>query len=394
MVQQKLLGDFEGTAAEQVQELQYKLRHLENDKRKYMEEVQSISRRQRLTVEKLQKENRELKTQALFMRTTGTEEVTKASSGGKTLNNRGLLELQKDRLELAVAAEAKRDAQLTDAVATLEKKLEVVRGEVREIGGRAGARRAVNQVSTSIGLLENRLDKTIQRFNEVIAQNKAVRAKVDELRKERVTFDNISRKLNADLLTVKTRINTVIEHANSAYETRDGLHAKMQQLKAQSDREHAEFEKEWKELNRLLENDAKMKQFIRSRDKERELKDQRNIDRLKSVGQANKHGNPGEAGNEQVNLADIQGRPPQGPGRRPRRRAVADVQAERAGIASRRAGVGRRRGHGWECPGQGAPGRRRGSGSGLHPTFGSARDQKKAACNCAPGALRRPPPGG
>ena len=51
-----------------------------------------------------------------------------------------------------------------------------------------------------------------------------------------------------------------------------------------------------------------MKQFIRSRDKERELKDQRNIDRLKNLGQANKHGNPGEAGNEQVNLADIQGR--------------------------------------------------------------------------------------
>ena len=34
-------------------------------------------------------------------------------------------------------------------------------------------------------------------------------------------------------------------------------------LKQQADREHAEFEKEWKELGRLIENDKKMKEFVR-----------------------------------------------------------------------------------------------------------------------------------
>jgi len=39
----------------------------------------------------------------------------------------------------------------------------------------------------------------------------------------------------------------------------------MAALKNQADKEHAEFEKEWKELGRLIENDKKMKEFIKQR---------------------------------------------------------------------------------------------------------------------------------
>ena len=302
------------SASEQVIELQYKLRHLENDKRKYLEEVSGISRRQRLAVEKLQKENRDLKAQVLFVRTS-------KDGTGKT-KDKVSTELEKDRLDTAVAAEIRRETQLTDAVSTLEKKLGLVREQVRVIGGREGSKKLVTKVSVNVGLLENRLDKTIQRFNEIIANNKQVRAKVDELRRERVTFDNISRKLNADLLGVKNRINTVIEQANGAYEQRDSFHAKIAQMKTQADREHGEFEKEWKELNRLLENDAKMKQFIRNRNKEREIKEANVNQGLTSKDKVKKNN-----ASLEINLEEIQER------RRVYEDAFAKIQAS-TGITS------------------------------------------------------------
>merc|ERR1711953_1412265 len=36
-------------------------------------------------------------------------------------------------------------------------------------------------------------------------------------------------------------------------------------LKQQADKEHAEFEKEWRELGKLIENDKKMKEFMRQK---------------------------------------------------------------------------------------------------------------------------------
>merc|ERR1711975_147475 len=57
----------------------------------------------------------------------------------------------------------------------------------------------------------------------------------------------------------------IIEQANAAYEARDSAQAQMAALKQQADKEHAEFEKEWRELGKLIENDKKMKEFMRQK---------------------------------------------------------------------------------------------------------------------------------
>ena len=43
----------------------------------------------------------------------------------------------------------------------------------------------------------------------------------------------------------------------------------MTSLKQQADKEHQEFEKEWRELGRLIENDKKMKEFMRQKERNR-----------------------------------------------------------------------------------------------------------------------------
>jgi len=69
--------------------------------------------------------------------------------------------------------------------------------------------------------LENRLDKANQKFNEAIALNKSLRQQIDSLRRERVIFDNLYKKLEKELHEKRKKMASIIESANSAYEERD-----------------------------------------------------------------------------------------------------------------------------------------------------------------------------
>merc|ERR1719243_373297 len=120
-------------------------------------------------------------------------------------------------------------------------------------------------VQKQIKTLENRLDRALQKFNEAIADNRGLRDQIDALRRERVVFDDIYRKLENELQQKKKEMANIIEQANAAYEARDSAQAQMAALKQQADKEHSEFEKEWRELGRLIENDKRMKEFMRTK---------------------------------------------------------------------------------------------------------------------------------
>jgi len=49
----------------------------------------------------------------------------------------------------------------------------------------------------------------------------------------------------------------IIEVANVAYEARDRAQAEISSLKVSAEKEKAEFEHDWKELGRMLEEDRK-----------------------------------------------------------------------------------------------------------------------------------------
>merc|ERR1712178_172478 len=132
-------------------------------------------------------------------------------------------------------------------------------------GGAKAALENAKAVQKQIRILENRLDKALQKFNEAIEANRALREQIDTLRRERVVFDDIYRKLENELQQKKKEMAHIIEQANAAYEARDQAQAQMAALKQQADKEHAEFEKEWRELGKLIENDKKMKEFMREK---------------------------------------------------------------------------------------------------------------------------------
>jgi len=252
---------------QEIADLQRKFRVLENDKRAYSEDSQGIIRKQRATIEKLTRENRKMKQESTEAR---------SASGGRAEHKIGSEKLAKiqermDELDKKLKVEQEVMKTSDDRIETLQKKIFGIREDMARKGGVDASKQNVEATQKQIRILENRLDKALQKFNEAIAANRTLREQIDTLRRERVVFDDIYRKLENELQQKKKEMASIIEQANAAYEARDSAQAQMAALKQQADKEHQEFEKEWKELGRLIENDKKMKEFMRQRHKQQEI---------------------------------------------------------------------------------------------------------------------------
>merc|ERR1719411_544749 len=97
-------------------------------------------------------------------------------------------------------------------------------------------------IQKNIRMLENRLDKALVKFNEALGHNKKLRETIDNLRRERVVFDGIYKKLESDLEKKKNEMSQTIELANRAYEERDESQRTMLQTKEQAEAEQRTFE--------------------------------------------------------------------------------------------------------------------------------------------------------
>jgi len=96
-----------------------------------------------------------------------------------------------------------------------------------------------------------------------------LRENIDSLRRERVIFDNIYRKLEKELHNKRKDMANIIEIANSAYEERDRAQEKLFMLIKQAEREKTEFEKEMQQVTNLIEKDKQMRELMKLKDTEK-----------------------------------------------------------------------------------------------------------------------------
>ena len=127
----------------------------------------------------------------------------------------------------------------------------------RSMGGMNAGKENSTRVSKQVKVLENRLDKALVKFNVALAQNKELRNEIDNLRRERVVFDQIYNKLEKELHEKKMEMANIIEISNIAYEARGQAQNEIAALKAQADREQQAYEGEWKDLGNIIENDSR-----------------------------------------------------------------------------------------------------------------------------------------
>lgn len=113
----------------------------------------------------------------------------------------------------------------------------------KNMGGYNTGAENESTLQKQIKILENRLDKANQKFNEAIAVNRELRQVIDSLRRERVIFDNLYKKLEKELHEKRKEMANIIEKANTAYEERDKANSQIQNLKQQAKKETTDFEK-------------------------------------------------------------------------------------------------------------------------------------------------------
>ena len=102
--------------------------------------------------------------------------------------------------------------------------------------------------------LERRLHQSLIKFNEAITANKELRAQIDDLRRERVVFDGVHRRMQNELAERKRRMADIIEAANAAFEARDKAHGSAASLRLIAEREQLDFEAQWKEMGLQARN--------------------------------------------------------------------------------------------------------------------------------------------
>lgn len=106
------------------------------------------------------------------------------------------------------------------------------------------------------------MKKALNDYNDQLAQNGRLREQIDGLKKEREVFNELQRKLGRELSDQKAAMANVIMQSNAAFETRDEAQTKMMALQEKHEKEAIAADREIKELNRVLEHERKLRDFM------------------------------------------------------------------------------------------------------------------------------------
>jgi len=226
--------------------------------------IQTI-RMQRSKIQKLKDDNERLK-EELALESRQTKNSLKAqSTNNQILAQSSNIQESGEMYLRKIEIEKKRISELDLQIKKME---ESILQQRSDMGGINANRETSKTIQKNIRMLENRLDKALVKYNEALGHNKKLRETIDNLRRERIVFDGIYKKLENDLLTIKNEMASIIGEANNAYCQRDHAQREMSRLKSVADIEQKQFENEWKELTKLIDRDQKMKDMLINKDRE------------------------------------------------------------------------------------------------------------------------------
>jgi len=225
---------------------------MEMTRRAYAEESQALLRKQQSTVEKLRKDNEALKNDiALLMRGNHG----KASNAAAQMETIQYLQDQGDHYANAIDFERRN-------IETMDEQIHIMRQKImhqrKAMGGVNATKENFFMIQKQIRILENRVEKALIKFNEAIAHNKKLRDEIDDLRRERVVFENVYRKMERDLQDKKRQMAEIIELSNQSYEQRDTFQMEIAAIEQANRKEQEEFEEQMVELGRMLDNELKL----------------------------------------------------------------------------------------------------------------------------------------
>ncbi|CAI8006655.1 Outer dynein arm protein 1 [Geodia barretti] len=254
-------SELDAAAREDLARLQRGYRVKEKERKTEGDQSQYTLRKQQSMIESLQAENADLK-----------KNLSLAGSRQNELKSQlvrekfdELLSHQRQYKE-SVAEEEKATEILDQKIRDLERDIAQQR---KHMGGVHGGEQQHGGLQKQLRVMENRLEKSSVRFNSSLATNSQLRMKIDHLRQEKAVFEGIHKKLQKELLSCKRNIGEVIEASTQGYDSRDEAQTKLLSLKEKADKEVAQYEMEVKELQRQIDYDRKLRDFMNRKNQER-----------------------------------------------------------------------------------------------------------------------------
>ncbi|GCB64742.1 hypothetical protein scyTo_0007582 [Scyliorhinus torazame] len=211
-------GDMETLAETELAKLQHQFRIMAGDRQAYTLESQQLLRKQEAEIETLEKDRGELMLNLQLLDSKHNQQQDQENM--ESVQN--MLSYQ-EQLEEQIAREKQMIMDLEQEIKTLEQKI---------FEQKKGLSKGVNvqemneQVVKNVGVMEDRLDRSLRKFNTHLTRNGALREQIDTLRVERTRFQQLQRKLGKELLEIRKEIGFVIDTSTAAYEARDSARKK------------------------------------------------------------------------------------------------------------------------------------------------------------------------
>ncbi|KAE8594033.1 hypothetical protein XENTR_v10019419 [Xenopus tropicalis] len=256
--------DVEGIADSELAKLQRMFRLKEVVHQEFTTKEKQKIRRQEKTIDALEKEQEEL----LKNLSVSESRRNQMRDQGSKAKLHFLLE-QKGELDEQLAEEKQTIANMEQELKVLEKKLSQLRKH-----GRVSSGTTQKTAGTHVKVMENRLDRAVTRFNSQLSKNAKMREEIEILRIEKSRFEQLYKRLEKELLQTRKEIGAVIDDSSSAYDARDEAQTKMLQLREKAEKDLNQHTAEIKELQRVIDHDRKLKEFMGAKTQERAVSEE------------------------------------------------------------------------------------------------------------------------
>ena len=119
-------------------------------------------------------------------------DATSSTKQSATAASIAKLQDQADAVTRKIEMEKRRSDELDKQILAME---DNIRAQRKRMGGVNAATENHRQIEKQCVLLENRLEKALQKFNAALAHNTFLREEIDNVRRERSIGDDIYKKL-------------------------------------------------------------------------------------------------------------------------------------------------------------------------------------------------------
>ncbi|XP_003702222.2 coiled-coil domain-containing protein 63 isoform X1 [Megachile rotundata] len=257
--------ELEMMAQTELSRLKRQYRIMENDRVACVEDAKLQLRNQLNIIDRLEYEKAEL---VLHIKTASSKTFIRKDRDMEE-DLKCLLKTQ-EKYDEMLQTEKQEIAELDEHIFKLTKEVTVLKSKVRT--DTQLKEMAIRQDKV-VSMLENRLEVATKRFNVVIAQNAKLREEIEALLKERTQFTILWNKLIGQLNAGKQIINDLIEQATIAFNQRDEELNKIQALRDRGIRDLKAHVSEMCELQRTLDNEMKLQEFLGVKGQYREMAD-------------------------------------------------------------------------------------------------------------------------